>query len=159
MHDIGKRTVYRPEMGEIIRLWSGGGGGYGDPLTRDPALVVRDVADGLVSHMRAHDIYGVMLRDGAVDAAATARRREELMQTRAALAAYDFGPARTEWERIHGTAAELIADWLPSLPAGVRRYAQGRVYRHLHEIGPGPYDAAAVQPVLQRLATELSPSR
>ena len=34
--DIGKRTVYRPELHEVIRLWSGGGGGYGDPFTRDP---------------------------------------------------------------------------------------------------------------------------
>ena len=45
------------------------------------------------------------------------------------------------------------------LPAGVRRYAQGRVYRHLHEMGPGPYDAATVRPVLQRLETELGSSR
>jgi len=156
VHDIGKRTVYRPEMGEVIRLWSGGGGGYGDPLQRDPDLVARDVADGLVSHMRAHDIYGVMLREGGVDSAATARRREQLKQARAAPAAYDFGPARSEWERIHGTAAELIADWLPTLPAGVRRHAQGRVYRQLHEMGPGPYDVPDVQAVLQRLAAELN---
>ncbi len=159
VHDIGKRTVYRPEMGEVIRLWSGGGGGYGDPLTRDPALVARDVADDLVSVERARDVYGVVLCDGAVDAAATARRREQLGMTRAAPAAYDFGPGRHAWECIHGTAAELIADWLPGLPAGVRRYAQGRVYRHLHEVGPGPYDAAAVRPELQRLEMELGASR
>jgi hypothetical protein len=70
---------------------------------------------------------------------------------------YDFGPERTEWERIHGTAAELIADWMPSLSAGVRRYAQGRVYGHLHAAGPGPYDATEVRAVLQRLGDELSP--
>jgi N-methylhydantoinase B len=159
VHDIGKRTIYRPEMGEVIRLWSGGGGGYGDPLTRDPALVARDVADDLVSAERAHEVYGVVLRESAVDAAATARLRGDLRQTRAAPAGYDFGPARTAWECVHGTAAELIADWLPRLPAGVRRYAQGRVYRHLHEMGPGPYDAATVRPVLQRLEAELGSSR
>ena len=149
MHDIGKRTVYHPEMGEVIRLWSGGGGGYGDPLRRDPALVARDVADELVSVDRAGDVYGVVLCDGAVDAAATLHRREGLTAKRVALGAYDFGPARSEWERVHGVAAELIADWLPSLPAGVRRYAQRRVYRELHEAGPGPYDATAVRAVLQ----------
>jgi N-methylhydantoinase B len=159
VHDIGKRTVYRPEMGEIIRLWSGGGGGYGDPLTRDPALVARDVADDLISLGRAHGVYGVVMCDGAVDVAATQRHREQLATTRDAPAAYDFGPGRTEWERIHGAAAELIAAWMPSLPAGVRRYAQARVYRYLHEAGPGPYDAVAVQPVLQRLETELSSPR
>jgi N-methylhydantoinase B len=156
VHDIGKRTVYRPELGEVIRLWSGGGGGYGDPLRRDPALVARDAADELVSVERARDVYGVVLRDGGVDAAATVRRRAELGAMRGVAAAYDFGPARTEWERVHGVAAGLIADWVPGLPAGVRRYAQGRVYRALHEAGPGPYDAAAVRAVLQRLGAELN---
>ncbi len=159
VHDIGKRTVYRPELGEVIRLWSGGGGGYGDPLRRDPALVARDVADELVSVARAGDVYGVVLWDGGVDAAATERRRKEIAARRGVAAAYDFGPARTEWERVHGGAAELIAEWLPGLPAGVRRYAQGRVYRELHEAGPGPYDAAAVRAVLQRLGAELGSSR
>ena len=65
-------------------------------------------------------------------------------------------PRGPEWERVHGVAAELIAEWLPGLPAGVRRYAQGRVYRELHEAGPGPYDAAAVRAVLQRLGGALS---
>ena len=99
----------------------------------------------------------MVLNDRTVDAAATARRREHLTATRGTPEAYDFGPARTDWERIHGTAAELIADWLPSLPAGVRRYAQGRVYGHLHEMGPGPYDAPEVRAVLQRLTAQLSP--
>ena len=56
MHDIGKRTVYRPELGERIRMWSGGGGGYGDPLDRDPAAVAADVVAGLVSLSRARDV-------------------------------------------------------------------------------------------------------
>jgi hypothetical protein len=104
-------------------------------------------------------VYGVVLRDGGVDAAATERRREEMGARRGVAEGYDFGPARTEWERVHGGAAELIADWLPGLPAGVRRYAQGRVYRALHEVGPGPYEAAAVRAVLQRLGAELGSSR
>jgi N-methylhydantoinase B len=157
--DIGKRTVYRPELGELIKLWSGGGGGYGDPLARDPDLVAVDVAAGLVSSHRARSIYGVVLREGVVDVVATAALREDLAASRAAPAAYDFGPGRTEWERVHGVAAALIADWLPLLPAGVRRYAQGRAYRHLHETGPGPYDAASVRPVLTELAVQLNPVR
>ena len=52
---------------------------------------------------------------------------------------FDFGPARSEWERVHGIAAERIATWLPTLPVAVRRYAQAEAYRHLHDTGPGPY--------------------
>ena len=157
--DIGKRTVYRPEMGEVIKLWSGGGGGYGDPLTRDPDLVARDVAAGLVSPQRAHDIYGVVLRNDTADAAATAGLRADLTATRTAPAQYDFGPGRSEWERIHGLAAGLIADWLPTLPTGVQRYAQAQAYRQLHETGPGPYDAPSVHRILGALAQKLVPAR
>jgi hypothetical protein len=60
---------------------------------------------------------------------------------------------------VHGVAAELIAEWLPGLPAGVRRYAQGRVYRALHEAGTGPYEAAAVAVVLRQVETALGRGR
>ncbi|HEY8872599.1 MAG TPA: hypothetical protein VIM52_06185, partial [Stellaceae bacterium] len=76
-----------------------------------------------------------------LDAAATAGLRRG---KRPARNDFDFGPARTAWERIHGEAAERIAAWLPSLPVAVRRYAQGEAYRHLHAAGPGPYRAEAI---------------
>jgi N-methylhydantoinase B len=53
-----------------------GGAGRGDPATRDPALVARDVRDGLVSRPVARDVYKVAIDPlGAVDAAATAALR------------------------------------------------------------------------------------
>ena len=143
-HDIGKRTVYRPELGEVIRRWCGGGGGFGDPLERDPDLVVADVAAGLVSPARARDVYGVALVEGAIDAAATRSLRAHLRSARGALQAFDYGAARTEWESIYGAAAERIAAWLPSLSAGVRRHAQSAVYRRLREGGAGPYEEKAI---------------
>jgi N-methylhydantoinase B len=149
--DIGKRTVYRPELHEVIRLWSGGGGGYGDPFTRDPAMVARDVAAGLVSRERARDVYGVALDGGEVDLAATARLRNGQRAT----TVFDFGQARDEWERVHGLAAERIAEWLPSLPVGVRRYAQAHAYRRLQGNGPGPYRIDAINMVLDALGEEL----
>ena len=155
VHDIGKRTVYRPELGEVIRLWSGGGGGYGDPLERDPDAVARDVAAGLVSPERARDVYGVVFDGGVVDHLASVRQRSAMRATRSPLPPYDFGPARTEWERIHGAAAPLIAEWLPSLPVGVRRYAQAQLYRMLHESGAGPYAAPLVRRMIASLAAKL----
>jgi N-methylhydantoinase B len=54
-----------------------GGGGMGDPATREPGLVARDVRDGLVSVENARTLYGVALdAEGRVDAATTARLRE-----------------------------------------------------------------------------------
>lgn len=47
------------------------GGGYGDPLTRDPSAVARDVADGLIDAATALADYGVAVVGVAVDKAAT----------------------------------------------------------------------------------------
>ena len=52
------------------------GGGYGDPLLRDPAQVLSDVTDGLISIDTAVKDYGVVITKGlAIDEAATAQRR------------------------------------------------------------------------------------
>src|SRR5215475_12919131 len=46
--------------GEIVRIRTTGGGGWGDPLMRDPARVAADVRDGKVSPIRAREDYGVV---------------------------------------------------------------------------------------------------
>jgi N-methylhydantoinase B len=61
----------------IVR--TGGGGGWGDPCDRDPALVVNDVREELISRKAARDLYGVVVRDDfTLDAAATAALRVEM---------------------------------------------------------------------------------
>jgi N-methylhydantoinase B len=53
-----------------------GGGGYGSPLDRSPALVAQDVRENWISRSRAETVYGVALSDALeVDEAATARLR------------------------------------------------------------------------------------
>jgi N-methylhydantoinase B len=67
-----------------------GGGGYGDPLKRDPAAVLRDVRDGLVSPDAARREYGIVLASdlASVDLAATwALRRASEPEQRAVSAA------------------------------------------------------------------------
>ena len=67
--------------GERVILKLPGGGGYGDPLERDPELVRRDVEDGLISPAHAREAYGVVLAgdEGGllVDEEATERLRAE----------------------------------------------------------------------------------
>lgn len=71
--------------GDIVEFTVMGGGGYGDPLRRDPDKVVRDVADGYVSGEAARDCYAVVLDDaGAVDQAATEAARLEVLRERSA---------------------------------------------------------------------------
>ena len=73
------------QRGDVFRHELAGGGGWGDPLERDPALVLNDVRDELVSETSAHDDYGVELKNGgkAVDMAATDARRKALCAERA----------------------------------------------------------------------------
>ena len=53
-----------------------GGGGFGNPIERDPDRVAEDVRNGLVSSAAALRDYGVVLADdGTVDARATAEAR------------------------------------------------------------------------------------
>ena len=69
----GRQTV---SGGDFIRLELPGGGGFGDPATRDPDQVAADVADGLITRDTALQQYRVALAaDGAVDRTATARLR------------------------------------------------------------------------------------
>ncbi|MCC7425836.1 MAG: hydantoinase B/oxoprolinase family protein [Alphaproteobacteria bacterium] len=70
--------IYRRFLpGQRVRFTLGGGGGYGDPMARDPAAVLDDLRAGKVTAEGALRDYGVVLtRDGAgVDAAATDKQR------------------------------------------------------------------------------------
>ena len=65
----------------IVR--TGGGGGWGDPLERDAALVAADAAEGLISRRAAHELYGVVLRSSmSLDESATQRLRDRLRSRR-----------------------------------------------------------------------------
>ena len=70
--------------GEVFRHILAGGGGWGDPLERDPAKVLKDVRNGLLSPEKARADYGVVLDTArlAVDEAASARLREEIRRRR-----------------------------------------------------------------------------
>ena len=61
---------------------SGGGGGLGDPLLRDPERVRADVAADYVTSAHARAAYGVVLVDGGVDVAATEAERAAIRRKR-----------------------------------------------------------------------------
>ena len=71
-------------------FFQAGGGGWGDPLERDPAWVAEDIESELLSPTAARDAFGVVVRTGdrpwrhEVDLEATARLRERLHRERAA---------------------------------------------------------------------------
>jgi N-methylhydantoinase B len=111
-------------QGDVIGYGFQGGGGYGDPLLRNPDRVARDVRSGLVSVWSASLDYGVVLSEEGVDPSATAARRRAIRVERlgheptadmpsdidglpdvrvlagrfVSLAGYDLGPASGDWK-------------------------------------------------------------
>jgi N-methylhydantoinase B len=96
--DLGGLVDGEPLVaGQVVRVVTTGGGGWGDPLEREPELVHLDVLQGKVSPEAARADYGVALErhgdEWIVDAAATARLRAELRAARPApLPMIDRGP-------------------------------------------------------------------
>lgn len=75
----GKVSGFPLRREDVVREESAGGGGYGDPLERDPDLVAMDVRLGYFTADQADRRYGVVLNaDDSVDEPATGRRRQEL---------------------------------------------------------------------------------
>jgi N-methylhydantoinase B/oxoprolinase/acetone carboxylase alpha subunit len=72
--------------GELYMMCQGAGGGYGDVLQRDPAAVMKDVEDDLISHDTARDIYKVVFdtRTLIPDLAATQALRTDERKARLA---------------------------------------------------------------------------
>ena len=64
----GSRPVWQTQAGSTFRYVTGGGGGWGKPLLRDPDRVLRDVRDEYISAAAAERDYGVIvLGDPATD--------------------------------------------------------------------------------------------
>ena len=70
----------RLEGGDLVRIMTPGGGGWGSPLRRDAEDVRDDVLDGFISAESAARDYGVVLSDNfsTVDLARTKEQREAL---------------------------------------------------------------------------------
>jgi N-methylhydantoinase B len=69
--------------GDVLRMETGGGGGYGPPFERPAEAVLEDVLGGTVSVRAARQEYGVVINDGVIDATATEALRHQRPLVRA----------------------------------------------------------------------------
>lgn len=70
--------------GDVVRHFTGGGAGFGDPLLRDPETVAREVRYGWVSREHSRGVYGVAVdQRGELDRAGTEELRTEIRRRRA----------------------------------------------------------------------------
>jgi len=143
---IGKVTVYRPRLGEVVTIKGGGGGGYGNPMERRTDKVLRDHLASLLSLERARDVYGVVITGDTVDEEATKALRAKAPPPSADM--FDFGKGRTQWVADYGDAADTIRDWLWSLPSGLRGYCREQSWKRLEASGSAPFTKADAEQVI-----------
>jgi N-methylhydantoinase B len=83
------------KSGDLVKLWTSGGGGWGDPLEREVELVRYDVLCGLVSSAAAESDYGVVFTSLAphfeVDEQGTQEKRVKLRVSRGDVPMFDRG--------------------------------------------------------------------
>jgi N-methylhydantoinase B len=79
------------KAGDVLRVLTGGGGGYGDPFERPVGAVLADVLDEKISCAAALERYGVVIRDDAVDETATQSLRSARKISAATAKIYDHG--------------------------------------------------------------------
>lgn len=88
-----------------------GGGGYGDPVDREPEAVLRDVEAGLVTNGPARTIYGVVIAESAVDEGATNAQRLKIRRDR-------LGAAPKAGRNDTATTGMRLSEYLQRTPHG-----------------------------------------
>lgn len=125
---IPKLDILVMNRGDVLRLGSSGGGGYGDPCDREPEKVREDVIYGYVSRAQAEDVYGVVFRDEGfeVDREATKAARSTIQSGRRNVGSiYNFGPERERHDQIWSSESRsAIVAILDGLPIPARAYAK-----------------------------------
>jgi N-methylhydantoinase B len=120
---------------DIAEIASYGGGGFGDPLERDPAAVARDAREHAIPPRSVGAVYGVVLGPtGAVDATATERLRTSVRSER--LARARFGATTVEATL---DAADTVCDVADQL--ALRRDGAGNLLFACRRCGDALCDA------------------
>lgn len=129
--DIGKIDILEMDVGDVLRIGTQGGGGYGDALARPAQAVWEDVLDGYVSAATAETLYGVVGDgDGGLDASATEARRKSMRATRGSLKPFDFGPVRDAY---HARWPDAMHDAISQVTQDLPRLQRQMFYRALYE--------------------------
>jgi N-methylhydantoinase B len=130
---VSKADAIRATIGDVIRLSTAGGGGYGEAFERDPQRVLDDVLNGFVSIAGARSDYGVVINNGQLDSAATAKARQG-HQPLVHAGLHTLGTAREKYEQVWTPAvAKALIDILFALPQPMRYEVRGRLWRAMEK--------------------------
>ncbi|HWL83162.1 MAG TPA: hydantoinase B/oxoprolinase family protein [Roseomonas sp.] len=143
--DLRNTDLLHLSPGDVVRIVSPGGGGRGDPAARKPEAVLRDVQAGRLSLAAAERDYAVVIREGAVDAEATAALRARAVPRQG----FDGGPERAAHEaRWDADAYAALGEALARVPASWRGRLKRRLFAAVRA-APEQTPRAAISAVLR----------
>lgn len=123
------------EPGDTIQITSSGAGGWGHPAEREPERVLADVQRGFVSVAMASAEYGVVIRDGDIDHAATRQRRAEMAGESNGF--YGFNATRVVFEKVWTRDNyDALTEILASLPVHWRFFVKHKIFELIETLPP-----------------------
>jgi len=126
--DIGKIDVLHLTPGDVVRVRSPAGAGYGIPIERDADKVLKDVQDGFVTPAQAEERYGVILANGAIDQQKTKAMRAT-MRSPGVPAEFVYGEERNAYERnLTPTVQDAVATLVLEHPPAMRQFLRDTLY-------------------------------
>jgi N-methylhydantoinase B len=134
---VGKITnALHPAPGDIVAINTPGGGAFGDPFEREPAKVLKDVSEEIISMAIARRDYGVVITpELKVDEKATAALRGDRPAKRTA-AEFSYGPERDAYEAAFPPEVQdALAKALLAVPASQRQFYKSRVWAKVTDNG------------------------
>ncbi|MCW3475619.1 hydantoinase B/oxoprolinase family protein [Limobrevibacterium gyesilva] len=154
--ELGNIDTVKLNPGDVLRIVSPGGGGRGDPFTRDPDAVLLDVQRGFLSAEAARRDYGVVIVEGELDAAATAALRTARRPPHPLFA---FGPERTAHEAVWTPEAyAAMGQAMAAIPLHWRAFLKKELFQAIGTT-PVPDPVMRVATALADLAARHKPLR
>lgn len=142
---LGKIDVLMLDIGDVLEFETSSGGGFGEALDRNHALVLADVDAGLISVEQAEADYGVVIRGGVIDEAATTELRSRLPRSEHPVV--DVGDERRAYEAIWSDDVVTgLLQLLRPFPSRLRPIVRSRVRPRIDELGyaPSPSEIAKI---------------
>lgn len=136
--ELSKLKMLPVEKNTVISFRTPSGGGWGNPIERDSAAVLKDVIEGLVDTEHAKSEYGVVIAEDndelIVDEKATQLLRDEMSQKSDGNNNIDFGQSRRKYESVWTPeASDKLAVLLQKLPASIRSSAKIQAHKYFED--------------------------
>jgi N-methylhydantoinase B len=121
---LGRIRLLTMHSGDVLRMISPSGGGFGEPHRREPSSVHADWANGMIAESDVREVYAVVIRAGELDREATADLRAG-MPGECSEWRITYGPERERYEEIWPRdAAVALNQEVMGVRPGLRRVVQ-----------------------------------